>query len=69
MAPKGTPQPILDKVHADVLKVLAMADVKERLAGGSASPIPTTPAELAAIFKRETAAFKAIIEKAEIKAE
>ena len=69
MAPKGTPQPILDKLHADVLKVLAMADVKERLAAGSASPIPTTPAELAAIFARESAAFKAIIQKADIKAE
>ena len=69
MAPKGTPQAVLDKVHADVLKVLAMADVKERLAAGSASTIPTTPAELAVIFKRETAAFKRIVEKAEIKAE
>ena len=69
MAPKGTAQAILDKVHADVLKVLAMPDVKERLAAGSATPIPTTPAELAAIFKRETAAFKDIVQKADIKAE
>lgn len=66
MAPKGTPQPVLDKVHADVLKALAMPDVAEKLAAGSALPIPNTPAELSARFKRETAAMRVIIEKAKI---
>ena len=33
-APKGTPQPIIDKLNAEVVKILAMPDVKERFAGG-----------------------------------
>ena len=69
MAPKGTPQPILDKVLADTLKVLAMPDVQERLAGGSATVRPSTPAALAARFKRDFAAFKVIVDKAGIKPE
>lgn len=69
MAPKGTPQPVLDKVHAEVVKVLAMADVKDRLAAGSATVIPTTPAELAARFAKEKAAFRIIVDKAKIKPE
>ena len=69
MAPKGTPQAIIDKVNADVHKVLAQPDVKERFAGGSATVIPSTPAELDARIKRETAAYKVIVEKANIQAE
>ena len=69
MAPKGTPQAVIDKVHADVHKVLALPDVQQRFAGGSATVIPSTPAELAARITRETAAYKAIIEKANIQAE
>ena len=69
MAPKGTPQAVLDKVHSDVLKVLAMADVQEKLAAGSATVMPMKPAELAARFQKERAAFKVIVDKANIKPE
>ncbi len=34
LAPKGTPQPIIDKLNAEVVKILNMPDVKERFAGG-----------------------------------
>jgi tripartite-type tricarboxylate transporter receptor subunit TctC len=69
LAPKGTPQPIIDKLNAEVVKILAMPDVKERLATGGATTIPSTPAELAARIKRETAAFKTIITRANIQPE
>src|SRR3569832_1206711 len=46
-APKGTPQPIIDKLNADVVKALNSPDVKERFASGGAAGIPSTPAELA----------------------
>src|SRR4030095_874434 len=32
-APRGTPKPIVAKLHAEINRVLGMADVKERLAG------------------------------------
>ena len=34
LAPKGTPQPIIDKLNAEVVKILNMPDVKERFAAG-----------------------------------
>lgn len=69
MAPRGTPQAIIDKLHAEVVKVLGLPDVKERLSAGAAVPIPATPAETAARFKRELAAARVIVEKAKITAD
>lgn len=69
LAPKATPQAIIDKLNAEVVKILAMPDVKERLATGGATTIPSTAAELDARIKRETAAFKVIVQKANIQAE
>ena len=33
-APKGTPKPILDKLHAEMVAILAMPDVREKFAPG-----------------------------------
>ena len=69
MAPKGTPQPILDKLHDEVVRILAMPDIKERFSAGGAVTIPSTAAELDARIKHDTAAFKVIVEKANIHVE
>jgi tripartite-type tricarboxylate transporter receptor subunit TctC len=65
-APKGTPQPIIDKLNAEVIKILNMPDVQARFAAGGVSTIPSSPAELAARVKRESAGYRIIIEKANI---
>jgi len=69
MAPKGTPQPILEKLHDEVVRILAMPDIKQRFSAGGAVTVPTTAAELDARIKRDTAAFKVIVEKANIHVE
>ena len=56
-APKGTPQPIIDKLNAEVVKILAMPDVKERFAGGGVDTIPSSAAELDARVKQDLARF------------
>jgi tripartite-type tricarboxylate transporter receptor subunit TctC len=66
LAPKGTPQPVLDKLNAEVGKILAMPDVKERFAGGGVTTIPSSAAELDARTKREAAVYKVIVEKADV---
>jgi tripartite-type tricarboxylate transporter receptor subunit TctC len=66
-APKGTPQPILDKLNAEVVKILNMPDVKERFAGGGVETIPSSAAELDARVKQEADRFKVIVQKANIK--
>ena len=43
MAPAGTPQPIVDKLNAEINKVLAQPDVKEPWAKQGAEPLIMTP--------------------------
>src|SRR5712671_5308905 len=45
-APKGTPQPIIDKLNAEIAKILAMPDIKERFAAGGAETLIMTSAAL-----------------------
>ena len=66
LAPKGTPQPIIDKLQAKVVEILNLPDVKSRFAAGGVSTIPSTPAELEAKIKRELATYRLVIEKANV---
>src|SRR5256886_2768221 len=66
-APKGTPQPIIDKLNAEVVKILNMPDVKERFAGGGVDTIPSSAAELAARVKQEADRFQVLVQKANIR--
>ena len=45
MAPKGTPQDIVDKLNAEIGKVIARADVKKMWGEQGAVPMTMTPAE------------------------
>jgi tripartite-type tricarboxylate transporter receptor subunit TctC len=69
LAPKGTPQAIVDKLNAEVVKILNMADVKERFAGGGVATIPSTPAELDARIKQSAQSIAAIVQRANIRAD
>jgi tripartite-type tricarboxylate transporter receptor subunit TctC len=66
-APRGTPQAIIDKLNAEVVKILNVTDVKERFAGGGVETIPSSAAELDARVKQDAARFKVIVEKANIR--
>jgi tripartite-type tricarboxylate transporter receptor subunit TctC len=68
-APKGTPQSIIDKLNAEVVKILNMPDVKERFAGGGVDTIPSSAAELDARVKKDLPRFRTIVEKANIRAD
>ena len=66
-APKATPQPVIDKLNAEVVKILKMPDVKDRFAGGGVDTIPSSAAELDARVKQEAERFRAIVQKANIR--
>jgi tripartite-type tricarboxylate transporter receptor subunit TctC len=66
VAPKATPQPIIEKLSAKVVEILNAPDVKARFAAGGVSTIPSTPAELAARIKRELVVYRGVIEKANV---
>jgi tripartite-type tricarboxylate transporter receptor subunit TctC len=67
MAPAGTPQPIVDKVHQETVRILALPDMKAKLEGLGVQLVGNTPAEFAALIKTETPAWGKVITQAGIK--
>jgi tripartite-type tricarboxylate transporter receptor subunit TctC len=66
-APKATPQPIVDRLNAEVAKILALPDIKERFAAGGAETLTMTSAALDARVRGDMARLKEIVEKANVK--
>jgi tripartite-type tricarboxylate transporter receptor subunit TctC len=68
-APKGVPQPIMDKIYGEVAKILELPDVKQRFAAGGGVTGGMKPAEFTAMIKKEAADAKKVVVAASIKAE
>jgi tripartite-type tricarboxylate transporter receptor subunit TctC len=66
-APRGTPRPIIDKVNADLEKILAMPDMKERETQLGYRFIGGPPDKLAAFLKAEIAKWGALAQKGAFK--
>jgi tripartite-type tricarboxylate transporter receptor subunit TctC len=67
LAPAATPKDIIGKVHAEVLRVLKLPDVVERIASQGADIVGNTPAEFAAFIASESAKYAKIIKQASVK--
>ncbi|MDF3831677.1 tripartite tricarboxylate transporter substrate binding protein [Cupriavidus basilensis] len=57
----GTPQPIVDRLNAEVVKILAMPEVQKQMADQGAEPHPEKPAQLAAFMKLEAAKWAKVV--------
>ena len=53
MAPKGTPQPIVDKLNAEINKVLQRPDVTQMWAKQGAEPLVMSPVEFKAYLEKD----------------
>lgn len=67
MAPAGTPQPILDKVRASSLKVLADPEIQKKLLAMGLEPVGSTGAETRAAIERDIPKWAKVIKDAGIK--
>ena len=65
-APKGTPQPIIDRLNAEAVKVLRDPAIQKRYAGNGAVASPTTPKELAELIRSHRARMAEVIQRAGI---
>jgi len=65
--PAGTPRNIVDKLHADTVKVLADPDTKKRFADLGVETKSSTPAEFSAFIKAEMDKYARLIKEANIK--
>jgi tripartite-type tricarboxylate transporter receptor subunit TctC len=53
MAPKGTPAPIIDKLHREVLRALASDEVKKHMETVGIEIVGSTPAEFGTFYRAE----------------
>ena len=64
--PPGTPQAIVERISAEVIKILAAPDSREKLESLGYEPIGNTPAQAAAVMAAEQKKWTAVIREAGI---
>ena len=63
VAPAKTPKAIVARLNAELNKVLAMPDIKQRLVDDGGAAMPSTPAQYAANIKDNESKWAALIKK------
>jgi len=69
LAPAGTPKPIIDKLAADIGRILATPEFREKLAAQGQSVFALPPEKFAALIRAEIEVFAKVVKTANIKAE
>jgi tripartite-type tricarboxylate transporter receptor subunit TctC len=69
IAPKGTPQPIVDKLHDAIAELLDSAATKKFLDNEGAAPVHMSSAEFGKFIENEIAKWGPVVKKAGMKAE
>jgi tripartite-type tricarboxylate transporter receptor subunit TctC len=67
--PAGTPQNIVARLNAETVKAINSPDMRDHFVRDGADAVGSTPEELGAMFSREVARYKKIIETAKVKAD
>ena len=66
-APAGTPKPIVDKLHAEILKIMQTPEMQERIKGLGMQPSTLTPEQVLSFQKAEIDKWAQVIKAANIK--
>jgi tripartite-type tricarboxylate transporter receptor subunit TctC len=69
VAPAGTPKEIIDFLHREIVRTMALPDIKARLDVLGFEPVASTPAEFATHCKAEFAKWAKVIKASNIKAQ
>jgi tripartite-type tricarboxylate transporter receptor subunit TctC len=69
LAPAGTPRPIINRLNAELVKIMRNPEVTERLALMATDPLTSTPEELGAYLQAEIAKWGDVVRKAGLRAD
>jgi tripartite-type tricarboxylate transporter receptor subunit TctC len=69
LAPAGTPREIITKLQAEVVKALALPDVRERYTALGIEPVGSTPEQFAAEIRENITRWAKVVKAANIRAE
>jgi tripartite-type tricarboxylate transporter receptor subunit TctC len=67
LAPAATPKPLVNRLHAELVRALELPDVRERLLTQGTEPVGNSPQEFAAFMKSEYVKWAKVIRAAHIK--
>jgi tripartite-type tricarboxylate transporter receptor subunit TctC len=68
-APSGTPQPVIDRLHKEIVGVVSAPDTRETLDKAGAEPMTSSPAELAAMIRDGVGKYAKVVKAAGVKPE
>jgi tripartite-type tricarboxylate transporter receptor subunit TctC len=66
LAPAGTPRDIITRLHAEMVKILHLPEMKQRFAADGAEPVGNTPEQFAAYIKTELVKWEKVARNAGI---
>jgi tripartite-type tricarboxylate transporter receptor subunit TctC len=69
MAPAGTPKEILSRLSVECARAVQLPDIRERLAALGAEPVGSTPDQLVATMRTESARWAKVVKAANIRAD
>ena len=69
LAPAKTPRPIIDKLNAEIVRILHNPDVQSRLAADGSEAVGSTPEQFGAHIKSEVAKWAKVVKEANIRVE
>ena len=67
LVPRGTPQEVIDRLHREIARIIALPEIRERLSALGFEPIASTPEEFADRIKWEIDKWARVIRTAGIK--
>jgi tripartite-type tricarboxylate transporter receptor subunit TctC len=68
-APAGTPRDVAEKLNAEVVRIVRLADVREKLDAMGVEPLGNTSEQMAERIQREIARYGPVVKAANIKAD
>ena len=67
LVPAGTPQPIVKRLNAELVKIVNLPDVKERFLSQGLTPVGSTPEQMNALIKEESQEYGQLIRQIGLK--
>ena len=69
LVPTGTPRPIIDRLNAELVRIMHAPDLQDRLAATGTEPRTSTPEEFGEYIRQEMAKWAKVVREAGLKAD
>ena len=69
VAPTGTPQRVIDRLHGELVKAMNHAETRDKLVAQGTDPVDSNPKAFGAFMKAESAKWARVVKEANIKAD